>query len=131
MGVLYIQAMSLRFSAYRNNQKTSASRLNLKSPTELVERIMSTDETWVPNLSAALRTALNITALTRMAGGAPSPASKTSAAGDDGTVSTMGLTGMSINTADISAFRTLIREEVGSVGGDKALGGGTEGKVNT
>ena len=68
-GVLYLQAMSLRFSTYWNDQKTSASRVNLKSPTELVERIMSTDETWVPNLSAALRTALNISALTRMAGG--------------------------------------------------------------
>ena len=130
-GVLYLQAMSLRFSTYWNDQKTSASRVDLKSPTELVERIMSTDETWVPNLSAALRTALNISALTRMAGGGASPASKTSAAGDDATVSTMGLTGMSINTADISAFRTLIREEVGSVGGDKGRGGGPKGKVNT
>ena len=36
-----------------------------------------------------------------------------------------------INTADIPAFCTLIREEVESVGGDKARGGGPKGKVST
>ena len=41
---------------------------------------------------------------------------------DDRTISTMGLTGMSISTANMSAFRTLIREKVGSVGGDKTRG---------
>ena len=92
-GVLYLQTIFLRFSTYWNDQKTSASRVHLKSPTEFVERIMPTDETWVPNLSAALWTALNITALTHIARGTPLPASKTSATGDDRTVSTMGVTG--------------------------------------
>ena len=91
---------------------------------------MATDKTWIPNLLAALWIALNITTLTRMAGGIPSPTSKTSATGDNRTVSTVGLKGMSINTTDILAFRTLIQEEVEPVGGDKARGGGTKEKVN-
>ena len=56
-GVLYLQAMSLRFSTYWNDQKTSASRMNPKSPTELMERIIQSkmlidfDDSSIPVLS--------------------------------------------------------------------------------
>ena len=120
--MFYLQAMSLRFSTYCNNQKTSASCVNLKSPTKLVERIMATDKTRVPNLLASLWTALKITTRTHMAGEMPSPASKIPATGDYRTVFTMGPMGMFINTADISAFYSLVREEVESIGRDKTSG---------
>jgi hypothetical protein len=92
---------------------------------------MATDETWVPNLLAAMKTALNITTLTCIARGMPLPTSKPPTAEDDGTVSTMWMTGISISTVNMSAFCTLIQEEVGSVRGDKTHGGGTKCKVST
>jgi hypothetical protein len=129
--VLYLQAMSLWFSVYWNAQKTPESCVDFKSPTKLVKRVMDTDKTWVLNFSAATRTTINITTLMCIIGGTTLPASKPSAAGDNGTVSTMGVTGMSIRTINMSAFYTLVQEKVGSFGGDKKRGGGTTSEAST
>ena len=92
---------------------------------------MATDETWVPNLSAAMRSTLNGSALAHMAGDTHPLEPQSPATVDDGTVSTMGMKAMSISTTNRLAFITLVREEVGSGGEDKSRGGGKKGKVNT
>lgn len=97
-GVLYLQAMSIQYSTFWNKQKYAPGPVAMKDPTNLVDLVMETNETWIPTLSPGMRVQLNIPALQRLGTtlpgtrGLPAPAVRDDASVATGATSLTGLT---------------------------------------
>ena len=113
-GVLHLQHLSLRASAFWRDQATSQLPVRLPDPLDLITRI-SHSEPWVPTISSTLRINLKLDSLCRLS--APSAA-------DD--VSMMsGLTGATTGTSGQVALADILRQLAGSQSGGG--GGGKNG----